>query len=51
MVAIAGEKGLHVSTRIPLHGRAIKTTRKEIKVFHCWVQGLQLLLSQKNMFN
>lgn len=51
MVAISGEKGLQVSLRIPLHGRAIKTTMKEIKIFHCWVQGLQLLLRRTCLIN
>lgn len=45
MVAIAGEEGLHVSTRIPFMGGQLRQTMKEMKVFHCWVQGLQLLLS------
>lgn len=37
MEAISGEKGLHMSTRITLLWTAIKTTMKEIKVFHCSV--------------
>ena len=45
MEAISREKGLHVSTRIPLLGTAIKTTMKEIKVFQGLVQGLQLFFN------